>query len=90
MKSSTPRLTCDSMVSGDVKRPTLTTGFPVLDLGIHPEIPDADWRLTLDGLVEHPTTLDWKAFNALPQVEAQWRTIRLGSRAVLAIDQAAL
>ena len=47
----------------------LTTGFPVLDLGIHPEIPEADWRLTLDGLVEKPVTLDWKAFNALPQVE---------------------
>ena len=45
------------------------TGFPVLDLGIHPEIPEADWRLTLDGLVEKPVTLDWKAFNALPQVE---------------------
>ena len=25
-----PRFTWDSMVSGEVKRPTLTTGFPVI------------------------------------------------------------
>lgn len=47
----------------------LTTGFPVLDLGIHPEIPEADWRLSIDGLVDNPTVLDWQQFHALPQVE---------------------
>jgi DMSO/TMAO reductase YedYZ molybdopterin-dependent catalytic subunit len=47
----------------------LTTGFPVLDLGVRPAIPERDWRLTLDGLVEHPVTLDWKQFHDLPQVE---------------------
>lgn len=47
----------------------LTTGFPVLDLGIQPEIPPADWTLTLDGEVEAPATLDWARFGALPQVE---------------------
>lgn len=47
----------------------LTTGFPVLDLGVQPEIPLDQWRLTIDGLVEEPTTLSWNAFNALPQVE---------------------
>ncbi len=46
----------------------LTTGFPVLDLGVQPEIPLNQWTLTLDGLVEKPVTLDWTAFNALPQV----------------------
>lgn len=46
----------------------LTTGFPVLDLGVQPEIPLAEWTLTLDGLVERPVRLDWTAFNALPQV----------------------
>jgi DMSO/TMAO reductase YedYZ molybdopterin-dependent catalytic subunit len=46
----------------------LTTGFPVLDLGLQPEIPPADWKLSLNGLVEHPTTLSWAEFNALPQV----------------------
>lgn len=46
----------------------LTTGFPVLDLGVQPEIPLHEWALTLDGLVEKPVTLDWMAFSALPQV----------------------
>ena len=48
---------------------TLTTGFPVLDLGIQPEIPLSAWKLTLGGLAENPVALDWAAFNALPQVE---------------------
>jgi DMSO/TMAO reductase YedYZ molybdopterin-dependent catalytic subunit len=48
---------------------TLTTGFPVLDLGVKPEVPLDQWRLTIDGLVEKPVTLDWAQFNALPQVE---------------------
>ncbi len=47
----------------------LTTGFPVLDLGVQPEIPLAQWTLTLSGLVTKPAVLDWAAFNALPQVE---------------------
>jgi DMSO/TMAO reductase YedYZ molybdopterin-dependent catalytic subunit len=46
----------------------LTTGFPVLDLGVQPEIPLSEWTLTLDGLVEKPVTLDWTQFGALPQV----------------------
>lgn len=47
----------------------LTTGFPVLDLGIQPEIPLPKWRLTLDGAVESPAQLSWAEFNALPQVQ---------------------
>lgn len=47
----------------------LTTGFPVLDLGVQPDIPHAQWQLKIDGLVEKPVTLNWEAFNALPQVE---------------------
>ena len=46
----------------------LTAGFPVLDLGVQPDIPLSEWKLTLDGLVEQPTVLDWSQFNALPQV----------------------
>src|SRR6478609_3327323 len=46
----------------------LTKGFPVLDLGVQPEVPLAEWSLTLDGRVEKPVTLDWTQFNALPQV----------------------
>lgn len=47
----------------------LTEGFPVLDLGVRPEIPLSEWTLTLDGLVESPTVLSWEQFGALPQVE---------------------
>ncbi len=46
----------------------LTTGFPVLDLGVQPDIPHAEWSLTLDGLVEKPLVLNWEQVNALPQV----------------------
>ena len=47
----------------------LTTGFPVLDLGVQPDIPTSGWALTLDGMIEQPRTLNWADFNALPQVE---------------------
>jgi len=47
----------------------LVTNWPVLDLGVQPEIPLKDWTLTLDGMIDKPTTLSWDAFNALPQVE---------------------
>jgi DMSO/TMAO reductase YedYZ molybdopterin-dependent catalytic subunit len=46
----------------------LTEGFPVLDLGVQPDIPLPEWTLTLDGLVQQPTVLSWADFNALPQV----------------------
>jgi DMSO/TMAO reductase YedYZ molybdopterin-dependent catalytic subunit len=47
----------------------LTEGFPVLDLGVQPDIPHAQWRLKLDGLVEKPVELTWDQLHALPQVE---------------------
>ncbi|HUG11912.1 MAG TPA: sulfite oxidase-like oxidoreductase [Opitutaceae bacterium] len=47
----------------------LTTGFPVLDLGIQPMLPPSRWSLTLNGLVEKPAVLTWDQFNALPQIE---------------------
>lgn len=47
----------------------LTTGFPVLDLGVQPEIPLPQWTLTIDGEVEQPTKLSWAQLSALPQVE---------------------
>jgi DMSO/TMAO reductase YedYZ molybdopterin-dependent catalytic subunit len=47
----------------------LTAGFPVLDLGVQPEISPAEWRLKVDGLVERPATLTWEQFHALPQIE---------------------
>lgn len=47
----------------------LTTGFPVLDLGVQPEVPLDQWTLAIDGEVEKSTTLSWAQLNALPQVE---------------------
>jgi len=43
--------------------------LPVLDLGIHPEISEMDWRLEIGGLVEEPMELDWAGLMALPQAE---------------------
>jgi DMSO/TMAO reductase YedYZ molybdopterin-dependent catalytic subunit len=43
--------------------------WPVLDLGVHPEIAPEQWTLALDGLCERPQTLSWEQFMALPQVE---------------------
>jgi DMSO/TMAO reductase YedYZ molybdopterin-dependent catalytic subunit len=43
------------------------TNFPVLEMGIQPEVARADWRLKIHGLVENPVTLDWEQFMALEQ-----------------------
>ena len=45
----------------------LVTNFPVLDLGIHPEITLDKWELKLHGCVENPVTLSWDRFLALAQ-----------------------
>lgn len=43
--------------------------WPVLDLGVHPDVGREDWRLEVCGLVEAPCTLDFAALMELPQVE---------------------
>ena len=43
--------------------------FPVLDMGIHPEVPREQWNLKIHGLVENPITLDWEQFMALEQFQ---------------------
>lgn len=40
--------------------------WPVLDLGIQPEIDLAQWELTIDGLVENPTIWGWTQFKSQP------------------------
>jgi DMSO/TMAO reductase YedYZ molybdopterin-dependent catalytic subunit len=47
----------------------LTQGFPVLDLGIHPEFRPERWRFRVDGLVTHALDLSWDEFLALPKAE---------------------
>jgi DMSO/TMAO reductase YedYZ molybdopterin-dependent catalytic subunit len=44
--------------------------WPVLDLGLQPDIDKGSWRLTIDGLVEAPTVLTFDRFLALPQTES--------------------
>ncbi|HUK57296.1 MAG TPA: sulfite oxidase-like oxidoreductase [Nitrospiria bacterium] len=46
----------------------LAKGFPVLDLGLQPEVPLEKWSLDVQGLVENPVTWDWQDFMAQPQV----------------------
>jgi DMSO/TMAO reductase YedYZ molybdopterin-dependent catalytic subunit len=36
---------------------TITTKWPVLDLGFQPDVSLKEWKLILDGEVEHPTQL---------------------------------
>jgi DMSO/TMAO reductase YedYZ molybdopterin-dependent catalytic subunit len=40
--------------------------WPVLDLGIQPDVPLERWRLTVDGLVENPIEWDWATFRSQP------------------------
>lgn len=47
----------------------LVTNWPVLDLGLQPDVPQNEWRLAVDGLVENPLTLSFEAFLKLPQSE---------------------
>ena len=44
------------------------TNFPVLDMGIKPEIALNNWNLRVFGLVENELNLDWAAFQAMPQI----------------------
>jgi DMSO/TMAO reductase YedYZ molybdopterin-dependent catalytic subunit len=58
--------------TGDRERDRLPPGqhevrnWPVLDLGVQPDIPIEKWRLTLDGLVENPVRWTWQDFLAQP------------------------
>jgi DMSO/TMAO reductase YedYZ molybdopterin-dependent catalytic subunit len=47
----------------------LVTDWPVLDLGVQPEVNPANWRLRVEGLVMAPVRLTLDEFMALPQSE---------------------
>ncbi|SRR5260221_732023 len=76
----------------------LTVKWPVLDLGIQPEVPLEDWKLTIDGAVDHPATLTWPDFMALPQTEdtsdfhcvTTWSKLNVNWKGVRFMDLAAL
>ena len=67
----------DPQGSGPINRhgmPQLPVGqfetlkWPVLDLGIHPEVNEKEWVLRLDGAVKNPISLDWNQLLQLEQV----------------------
>jgi DMSO/TMAO reductase YedYZ molybdopterin-dependent catalytic subunit len=76
----------------------VTQGWPVLDLGFKPDIATSAWRLTVDGAVAHPVTLDWEGFQALPQTTdvsdfhcvTTWSKLDVEWRGVLVADVLAL
>ena len=76
----------------------ITSKWPVLDLGIQPDIPLDQWNLTVDGEVDHPYTLSWKEFMALPQTEdtsdfhcvTTWSKLGINWKGVRFLDIAAL
>jgi DMSO/TMAO reductase YedYZ molybdopterin-dependent catalytic subunit len=47
----------------------VTQNWPVLDLGVQPELDEITWNLTISGLVKNPTMFTWDQFMELPQVE---------------------
>lgn len=77
---------------------TITNKWPVLDLGIEPEISLTDWQLAIDGEVEHPVILNWQEFLALPQTEdisdfhcvTTWSKLNVNWKGVSMLDLAAL
>jgi DMSO/TMAO reductase YedYZ molybdopterin-dependent catalytic subunit len=46
-----------------------TRNWPVLDLGLKPDVPLADWRLRIHGLVALPMVWDFQTLLAQPQSE---------------------
>ena len=77
---------------------TITKKWPVLDLGILPEIELPDWKLVINGAVEHPVELNWEDFLALPQTEdtsdfhcvTTWSKLDMNWKGVRLLDLAAL
>ena len=77
---------------------TITIKWPVLDLGMQPDISTDSWKLTIDGEVEHPFTLSWQDFIALPQTEdtsdfhcvTTWSKLNINWKGVRLLDLAAL
>src|ERR1700743_3309409 len=47
----------------------LVTNWPVLDLGVQPDVKPEKWRLRITGLVENPAVWTLEQFKALPLFE---------------------
>jgi DMSO/TMAO reductase YedYZ molybdopterin-dependent catalytic subunit len=76
----------------------ITDKWPVLDLGLQPDIPISEWRLKVDGEVEHPIELGWQGFMALPQTDdtsdfhcvTTWSKLGINWRGIRFLELAAL
>lgn len=77
---------------------TITNKWPVLDLGTEPDISLTEWKLVIDGAVDHAATLTWEEFMALPQTNdtsdfhcvTTWSKLNINWVGVRLIDLAAL
>ena len=77
---------------------TITKKWPVLDLGMQPDISKDNWQLIIDGAVENPQILNWADFIALPQTNdasdfhcvTTWSKVNINWQGVRLIDLAAL
>lgn len=76
----------------------LTEDFPVLDLGIRPNVTHENWRLQLFGQVAAEIEIDWAQLMALPQITdvsdfhcvTHWSRLDVAWEGVLARDVVAL
>ena len=80
-----------------------TEKWPVLDLGVLPQVPTERWQLRIDGDCEHPLTLSFQDFMAIEQVDdvsdfhcvttwsrlnLRWRGVRVSDLLALALPKA--
>jgi len=76
----------------------ITKKWPVLDLGVQPDIDLNNWQLVIDGAVENPVALNWTDFMALPQTTdtsdfhcvTTWSKLNMHWKGVRLLDLAAL
>ena len=56
------------------------TNWPVLDLGVVPQIAVSEWRLEIDGLVERAASYSWEEFLVLPQTDDVFAAVKAKSQ----------
>ncbi|MEO7766850.1 MAG: molybdopterin-dependent oxidoreductase [Ferruginibacter sp.] len=76
----------------------ITSKWPVLDLGLQPDISLNVWKLIIDGAVDNPVIINWNEFVDLPQTEdisdfhcvTTWSKLNMNWKGVRLLDLAAL
>lgn len=77
---------------------TLVKNFPVLDMGIRPEITTDAWKLNVFGMVDNEVSLDWDGLMRMAQVDSvsdfhcvtRWSQLDMNWRGVLVSEILAL